>query len=353
MILKNSKYFKLIKQNIMAFNLNLKNYNILLPASPKEPALVAVIAAMAGAENIYVKTNKPPIKETIIKAASEFGFENIKCVDIPTPEVLSKINTVVKGGDLNKIESEFVNQLNKKAVITLLPDNLDFSDTENIDLEACNKAKIPVIGIDPEDKNLNLYKYFSHIMLKRCYEAGLDVYKTRILLIGHGNLLESSLQLLKAAGSIVYSCNIQRPLDRDFLIKRLPELDAIIVMDYPQTSKQVIGSKGFISISDIVDLCPNIKILHFSGKLEENSLNLGKIKYFPSKITQNSINLNILELGENALLETATACLKVADNLIKSRTNTLHTNDSIVIYKLLNKIQFVLLDWDKRGSSLY
>jgi len=349
MSLKNSKYFELIKQNIETFRLNLNNYSILLPASPKEPALLAVIAAMAGAKNIYVKTNKISVKDNIAKTATELGFENIKCVDNITRDLFSEINIVVKGGEIDNIDGAFLNQLNKKSVITLFPENLDFTDTENIDLEAFNKEKASVIGIDPEDKNLNLYKYFSHILLKRCYEAGLDVYKSRLLLVGHGSLLDSSLQLLKAAGAIVYSYNIQASIDQAFLLKRLPELDAIIVMDYPQTSKQVIGSKGAISISDIVDLCPYAKIIHFSGKLEENSLNLGKIKCLPAEITQNSINLNIQELGKNGLVEIATACIKVADNLIKSRANTMQITDSVVTYKIINKTQPVLLGWDQRG----
>lgn len=349
MTLKNSKYIELIKQNIDLFKLQLNNYSILLPASQKEPALLAVIAAMAGAKAVYVKTNKLLIKENITKTATEFGFENIKCVDNITPEILSQINIVVKGGEIDKIDSVFINNLNKKAVISLFPENLDFNNTENIEMEAFNKETASVIGIDPDDKNLNLYKYFSHVLLKRCYETGLDVYKSRLLLLGHGNMLDASLQLLKAAGAIVYSYNIQGNLDQSSLIKRLPELDAIIVMDYPQISKQVIGSKGILSISDIVDLCPHAKIIHFSGIIEETSLNLGKIKCFPDKITQNSINLNICELGEKSLVEVAIACLKVADNFIKSRQSSMQINDSIVIYKVLNKIQSELLGWDQRG----
>ena len=346
---RNSKYFELIKQNIKLFNLNLSNYNILLPASPKEPAILAVIAAMSGAKNVYVKTIKQQIKEHIAKTTKELGFENIKCVDITTQEVLFGSNIVVKGGEIDKIDGAFINQLNKKRVITLFPENLDFNNTENIDLEACNKERASVVGIDPDDKNLNLYKYFSHIILKRCYEAGIDVYKSRVLLVGHGSLLDSSLQLLKAAGAIVYSCNIKASLDHAFVLKRFPELDAIIVIDYPQTSMQIIGSKGVISISDIVDLCPNAKIIHICGKLEENSLNFGKIKYFPATINSNSINLNIRELGERGLVEIATACLKVADNLIKSNESSMNINDSVVTYKILNKINPVLLGWDQRG----
>ena len=349
MIFKNSKYLELIKQNINAFKLNLNNYNILVPALIKEPALLAVIAAMANANNIYVKTNKPSIKDNIIKTSENLGFKNIKYIDTISPELLSGIDIVVKGGEIDKIDSAFINQLNKKSVITLLPENLDFNDTENIDLEAFNKETASIIGINPEDKFLNLYKYFSHIILKRCYEVGLDVYKSRLLLVGHGSMLDTSLQLLKSAGAIVYSYNIQAPPGQPYLLKHLSETDAIIIMDYPQTAKQIIGSKGVISISDIVDLCPNIKILHFSGKLEETSLNLGKIKYFPDKISQNSINLNIKELGEKGLVETATACLKVADNFIKSSKCSMQANDSIVLYKIINKTHPVLLGWDQRG----
>jgi len=349
MSLKNSKYFELIKQNINTFKLNLSNYNILLPASPKEPALLAITAAMAGAKNIYVKTNKYSLKESIMKNASELGFENIKCIENTTQELLAGVNIVVKGGEIDKIDSNFITQLNKKAVITLLPENLDFINTENIDLSACGKETASVIGIDPEDKALNLYKYFSHIILKRCYEAGLDVYKSNILLAGHGSMLEASLHLFKFAGAIAYSCNTEKAFYEPSFLNRLPEIDAIIIMDYPLKATQVIGSKGLIPIGDIVDLCPYAKIIHFSGKLEENSLNFANIQCFPAQITQNSTNLNIAELGEKGLVETTTSCLKVADNCIKSRSGSLHINDSIVIYKVLSKTQPVLLDWDQRG----
>lgn len=344
--LKNSKYFELIKQNIKTFKLDLSEYSILLSPSPKETALMAVIAAMAGAKNVYVKTDKPLISDNIKKEAEEFGFNNIKCINNLTDEVLFGVNIVVKGGEIDNIDRNFLNRLNNKCVITLFPENLDFGDTEGIDMSQNIKESPYVVGLDPEDQNLNLYDYYSHIILKRCYEAGLDVYKSKLLLIGHGNLLNTSLQLLKSAGAVVYSCNVKKSQDGSHLLKYMPELDAIIAMDYPCTSQQLVGSKGIISISDIVDLCPNVKVIHFSGKLEEASLNFGKLRCYPAKITQNSINLNIRELGEKGLVEMATASLKVADNFIKSVIHALQLNDSIVIYKRLNKSHPVLLGRD-------
>lgn len=171
----------------------------------------------------------------------------------------------------------------------------------------------------------------------------MDVYKSRILLVGHGGFLESSLQLLKNAGVVVYSFNMLTSTDTSYLIKHLSEVDAIVAMDYPQTANQIIGSKGLISISDIVDLCPNAKIIQFCGNLEKGSLHFGKIKYYPEKIVQNSINLNINELGERALVETSTACLNAASMFIKTFENSMNLNTSIVGYKVLNEIENVLL----------
>ncbi len=338
----NSKYLELIKHAVKSFNLKLDDYNVLLPACPNEPSIMAIIAAVADAKNIYVKTSKHSVMENIYKTAGEFGFDNIRCIEETKPVLLSGMDIVVKGGEIDKIDNLFINQLSKKSVISLFPENLDFGDTEGINVEACDKKTIPVAGIDPQDKNLNLYKYFSNIVLKRCYEAGLDVFKSKLFLAGHGSLLNSTLELLKAAGAVVYVYNLQSTSDQAHTLKHLPEVDAIIAIDYPQTAEQLIGSKGVISISDIVDLNPSVKIIHFCGKLETGSLNFGKIQYYPDKINQNSINLNIRELDERSLIEITTACLKIGEDLTKTPTNSMNLNSSVVTYKVLNRVSPVL-----------
>jgi len=333
----NSKSFEQIKNTVKGFNLKLDDLNLLLPVCPHEPSLMAMIAAVAGAKNVYVKTAKHSVMEIIYKTAKEYGFDSIRCIEESKPILLAGMDIVVKGGEIENIDSLFVHQLSKKSVITLLPDNLDFENTENIDLEACRKKMIPVAGIDIVDKKLNLYKYFANIILKRCYEAGLDVFKSKILLAGHGNLLNSTLEILKAAGAVTYSYNLQAANNEQYL-KHLPELDAIIVLDYPKTAEQVIGSKGLISISDIVDTNPDLKVIHFAGKLETGSLNFGQIQYYPEKINTASINLNISELSQKSLIEILTACLKVGENLTNTGTDCLNLNSSVVTYKVLNKV---------------
>ena len=52
--MRSCSFIKLIEQSIKTFKLDLSGYNILLPASVKEPALAPLMASMAGAKNVYV-----------------------------------------------------------------------------------------------------------------------------------------------------------------------------------------------------------------------------------------------------------------------------------------------------------
>ncbi len=89
-------------------------------------------------------------------------------------------------------------------------------------------------------------------------------------MIGHGNLFDTTMQLLKAAGVLVYSCNTKTANCDVSTEKHLSEADAIVVADYPISQKQLIGSKGVVLISDIVDLNPNVKLYIFRETLRKD-----------------------------------------------------------------------------------
>jgi len=345
---KNSRYCTFIKQNISQMDLNLSNYNVLVPVFPEEPALPVVIAHMAGAKNIFVKTSKFGHREAVLKTCSEFCIENVQCSEFLPAEFLGTAHIALAGYELAKIDSNFVSSFNKKGVISLLPDNLDFTNTDNVDMKAFGMDTCSIIGLNPENPYFNLYNYFSQILLKRVFEVKETLYKTNILLVGHAGFLEASTKILNSTGANVYICNTDNGLNEQNYYKHLHEMDIVIIADYPVKTKQALGSKGCVQIGDIVDLCPHVKVIHFAGNIEENSLNLAEIAYFPDKILQNSTNLNISELGQKAYVEIISGCFKAAEAYLKSQSGSMNSNNSIVIYKRLNKAHPVLLDWDKR-----
>ncbi len=334
-MLKNKKFKELASQYTGKYSLNLNNYNVLVPMIKQEPMLLGMIAGMAGANNIYMFDPGLNINKNHEPLSNESDF-NIKFIGSISEDVLSGLNIILKNSEIPIKEEKMKFFSKKDSVISMFPENLDFLNTKTIDMDAADKNHLSIIGLDPQDSQLGLYRHFSHIIIKRCHSLGIDVFKSRILLVGNGDFLNCALGLLKSTGAVVYVCNTNASYDQSYILKHLKNLDAIIVMDYPQTAPQIIGSQGLISICDIVDMCPLVKLIHVCGKIEATSINLGNINCFPEKITRDSINLSSEELGERGIAEIAAASLKIAEDFLKSGKNILQSNNSVVTYKLLN-----------------
>ncbi|OGI03818.1 MAG: hypothetical protein A2Y25_07360 [Candidatus Melainabacteria bacterium GWF2_37_15] len=315
-MLKNKKLKELISQYISKYNLSLKDYNVLVPIMDNEPLLFGVIAGMAGANNIYVFNPKININEKHNAVPGEFAF-NLNIIGSLPYEVLPNLNILLKNTTIS-LKDEKTNCLPlRNFVISSLPLNLDFLGSQDPDIKTLKAKKIPVLNHNPEDQRLDLYQHLSHIVLKRCYKHGIDIFRSKILLVGHGTFLNTTLSLLKSLGAMVYVCNTGLPFDQTYVLKHLKDIDVIIAMDYPKQEIQVIGSKGVIEIGDIVDLSPFVRILHISGEIETGSLKLGGIRYYPDEINQESLNVSINELGERGQVEIAVNCLKLAENYLK------------------------------------
>lgn len=315
-MLKNQKNKELIFQSIAKYNLNLEGYNVLVPVLEKEPLLLGVIAGMAGAKNVYVFNPKLNINEKQNAVPGEFNFDLHLLGSLP-PEILPNLNVILKNNKV-PLKKEKSNCLPLRDIaVSVFPENMDFLNPQDPDLEVLAEKKIPVVRHNPDDQRLDIYQQFANIIIKRCHYMGIDVFRSKILLVGHGNFLNTTLGILKSLSSMVYVCNTGLPFDQSYILKHLKDIDLIIAMDYPLKGHQIVGSKGLVQIGDIVDLCPFVRILQVSGEVETGSLKMGGVRYYPAEIIQENLNLSIYELGERGLVELGVNCLKLAETHLK------------------------------------
>ena len=331
-----NKFIRLIEQSIKFFQLDLTGLNILIPTSIKEPSLTLLLAGMAGAKNIYVKSNEfNAVEKTYI--TDDLNIKsNISFITEETPQLLSSLDVVIKGGNISDIDFAFVSDLKENSVISILPDKLDFYNIDGIDLEACANKKIPVVAVNPNDPNLMLNRYFTHIILKRCYDAGIELFRSRILLIGNGELLENTLKILKLNGATVYAAYTNKPQIENYISKYLSSVDAVVAVDYPQSGELIIGANGIIKIADLVELNPDVEFIHFSGNVEGNTIKFAGISTTPEEIVKDKINVNPEEFSLRLIIDTTAASMKIAESLIKSTNRTILPNESIVSYDIIN-----------------
>lgn len=333
--MKNKQLLKIIQQSIKQFKLDLSGLNVLIPAHGVEPCINPIMASLAGAKNIYVQSMDVNAINDITIYKNENDSEII-FIEKETSQVLSSVDIIIKGGDISQIDTKYIAALKENCVISYYPKNFDFYDVQGINLEECTNKKIPVVSVNPNDSNLMLYKYISQVILKRFNEINLDLFRSRTLIVGYGELFESVLSLLKTCGSYVYAANLEKMQDKSYIIKHLADMDSIVVVDYPQKYGNIIGTDGFITIEDILNINPEVKIMHLAGKIQTNPLNLGKIFYMPERIKQNSLSINEYDLGLRAIIDTSAATMKAAETLIKIKNRSVLSADSVISYNIVN-----------------
>lgn len=334
--MNNSYIVRLIQQSIKQFKLDLTGLNILIPVNHKEPSIMPLIATMANAKNIYIQSLDINAINEIANYQKENNVENIQFVDKETYPILSSLDIIIKGGEVSQIDSKYLAALKKDCVISIYPENFDFYNVQGINLEECTKKKIPVISVNPCDSNLMLFKYLSQVVIKRFNEINLDLFRSRTMLVGSGELFDNTLSLLKTCGSHVYSANLDIMQDKSYVLKHLADSDAIVVVDYPQKHGNIIGTDGFITIENILDINPDIKIVHLAGKLQVNPLALGSIFFTPDKIKQNTLSIGLNDMGLRSIIEMSAATIKAAETLIKVKNRSVLSSESVISYDIVN-----------------
>lgn len=331
------RFIRYIKNSIKTFELDLNELNLFVPVLPVYSSIFPIMASLAGARQVYANTDD---LETINRTAmyqQRYDWKTeVSFINDLNQQMLSKLDIIIKSDDTSYIDRKNINFLKKECVISCFPQNYDFSSISGIDTDSCAEKGIKIILLNPNCKEIGLFKHISHLILKRCYENGVSLFKSKILLVGGGELTENILSLLKAVGTNVFVANTSRQEDREYAIKHIADSDAIILCEYPLNSECVLGNNGFINITEVKEKNPDLKIIHLSGKTEINPLILSGLNYYPDTIIQNSLNLNIRETSLKLICDTIAAILKSAESLIKNPNKSIQFNDSVVSFRVVN-----------------
>lgn len=339
------KLIRNIQNVIKTFELNLKDKTLIVPNPSNFPGVLTLLANYAGAKKVYTLTDDLKTKDLILSLQQEKQWEtqNIFVDEIKT-EILNEIDIIVKSDDITYLDEKIINKLNPNTIVAYLPYNFDFNVINGIDLDYCTQKGIKIAVLNPNSKDLNLFKYISHLVLKRLYLNNIEVYKSKILILGSGEIFENLLSLLKSVGANVFAASTSKKEDKNYVLKHIVDAEALIISEYPIFQNCIIGNNCFLDISDIVDKNPELKIMHLCGKIEMNSLRLSGLEYYPDSIVQNTLNLNIKEIGFNVFCGTAAAVMKTAECLIKYPQKSIQLNDSVISYKVANSREVSLME---------
>ncbi len=312
--------FRLIKEAIKNFELNLSGITVLTEAASGNFVWTPIIAALSGAKVLaYSKDSKyasyREVKEMTEYYARQLFIENnLTVINVLNKEVISSADIITNNGFLRPLNKKILQYCKKNVVIALMYEAWEFRNSD-LDIKYCTKNGIPVLGTNEADSRLKTIEYLGAVVKKALYLNNIEIFKSNICILGYGKFAKVIYNSLKE------ECDYLEIWHDRFELNIISKLDALVVADH-ETNQLYIGNQGLIPIDQIKKLNPDILIIHISGNIELDDLKQSCIKYFPKVIAKPKwMSLTTDFTGPKPVIDLHTAGLKVGEkgfNFIKN-----------------------------------
>lgn len=339
-----SRVRKLVTELIADLNLNMNDLVVLTEAASGNYVFTPLIAAKANAAKVIAVTKdsrfgKPEdITENTCLLASYFGIEKerIQIVQSLSPRIIGQADVVTNLGFLRPINKEFISNLKPTAAISLMYETWEFRE-EDIDLHECWKKGIPILGTNEEHEELRILEYIGHLCLKILLEAEIEVFRSKIALVGDNKFGRNIVKTLSAARADVFwvtnapsdevkqlgGTKIGSSLKESSVQNSIRDCDVIIVNVYPDRSV-VIGNHGDISSRRLKELAPGTTVIQLNGMIERSSLDKLGINCLPTEEPRiGHMGWTLAYLGPKPVIALNGGGLKVGELLAKARSKGL------------------------------
>ena len=317
------RVFNLIERVIGDLGLDLHGINVLTEAATGPFVVTPIIAALAGASNVVACTRDSiygtfkEISEYTQTLASDYGVTGEIQITSEFPKVYaSEAHLVTNSGFLRPIDEEFISLLPKYAAISLMWETWEFRKGD-VDLSACEKYSVPVLGTCETHPKLEIFRYVGLTVLKLLLEREIEVFKANILLVGSGHFGRETTFVLKANGANVLhlepneSWSEKTSNCKDFLANA----DAVVLVEH-ECPVQLLGGRSGLPLEWIKE--KNVDIIHICGNVDYQELKDEGILLYPNKEVPFGVMTVATDyVGPKPVIDLHAAGLKVGELLVK------------------------------------
>ena len=333
---------RLISDAIRQNALDLSGLTVFTEAASGHFMWTAILALAAGARMVHAvaRDSIHGLAEDILNAtqkeAEALGLASRLHPTLSLCE-LGQADIVTNLAPLRPFDEARVSRMAATAVLPLMWETWEYRP-EELDLDACERRGILVLGTHESSKNLGYFDYVGLLVVKLLMEAGLEVRHSRILLVGGGAFAASAMRILDALGSETriaclpehlpagqdsnwLGADLNEPAVIDFLAKS----EALVFLEHHRT-ELLLGPATPLSVKALADLNPDLSIVHISGLVDETALRRAgfRLQAGPLACQPRTMSLTPAWLGPRPVIELHAAGLKVGEVMARARQQHPH-----------------------------
>jgi hypothetical protein len=321
-----------MRQTIQATHLDLTNLTILTEAATGAYGVTPVIAAMAGAKQVYAMVHPTTygsvadVSDWTMKLAAECGFQNkIKIIESVPDNILPNVDIITNSGHLRPISANMIEKFPSRAVIGLMFEAWEFRP-QDLDVGACIRRNIPVVGVNERHEAVDAFSYLGPLCVKLLQEAGLPVYRNRIALLCDNDFDQSIFKGLAGLGADVRLFTSVTDLTPN-------SWDAVVVALRPEAAPRIASTEAALIASSAPS---GAVVAQFWGDMDRESFHNYKLKLWPTSAPRpGHMAILLSAIGPDSVVRLQTGGLKAAEVVFR---NGITTKDPIAQVMDLSKL---------------
>ncbi|TND06502.1 MAG: hypothetical protein FD123_3540 [Bacteroidetes bacterium] len=327
---------------VKRLQLNLDGLRVVTECASGSYALTPVMALMAGAKVYSIGRDTrygkfSDLSEQVGLLCSEAGLQT-------QPEFSEKENftgwpdadIVLNSGMIRPITADVINRMKSTAVIPLMWETWEFRPGE-IDLSACRKKNIPVIGTNENYPLADMYKYPGMLAIRLMFDLKIDVANNRIALLGGaltGRLIADTFRKLGLEYAWFTSGGKENDPDC-FSYEQMPaklktfEPDVILFAEH-HDRRQLFGKEAELGFEKLAQDFPDVRIGHICGNIDADDLQKSGLVFAPEIIAPFGYMSYLPEvLGPKPGMVLSIAGLKVGEIAARARLSGASAEEAI------------------------
>ena len=327
---------ELISATIQTLGLDLSGLAVLTEAASGPFVVTPVISALAGARRTVAITGESRFATTQEVIDQTRALETLcglsDAVEIVTGrniDLFSEADIVTNLGFVRPIDAQAVTAMKPSAAVPLMCEAWEHRGGD-VDLDACRARGIPVLGTNEDYPDLDVFSYSGPLCMKMLFEAGIELHKSKILVVSSdkfGGVIERALA---RTGAEVFLAVDLRSTDTG----QLSRADALVVADYTR-SNTIIGPGGDIETVDLARLAGQVTVIQFAGRIDAAGLVDQGITVYPGlDLPARRMSMTLGALGPRPVIELHAAGLKVGEAIARAFLEHNLSHNAAVRYAL-------------------
>ncbi|MHA6686500.1 hypothetical protein [Mesorhizobium sp. A556] len=300
---------EILRERITALKLDLTGLRVVTEAATGAYACTAVIAAMAGAHNVFAVargsashgSGADAARATLALARMAGVDKRIEIAPNLDPKALACCDILTNSGHLRPITRAMIERLPTSAVIALMFEAWEFRNSD-LDLDACRDRGIQVAGVNERHRDVAVFPFLGRLCAKLLRDAGMSPFGRKIALLCDNPFLPFIENGLREEGAFVETCS-------DVATLRSRDFDAVVVALQPRGER--LGKALFERLASIA---PQALVCQFWGDIVRGSARQHGFAVWPEQEPRpGHMGILLNALGPEPIVRLQTGGLRAAE----------------------------------------